>query len=526
VTDVDVSELYGLVRGYRLEGGEDARSALQPLLLASGVDVAERDGQLVFRNRDAHPVSVVTPDHLVRDGDAGQVVQTREPVVDVPGRVRLNFIEADGSYQLRAEESIFPDESADGVASSEVALVLTQSEGVQTTERWLSEVRVARDKVLLSLPPSFDVVAGDVLQLETTDVSGQFRVDRIEDAGAKMIEAVRVVSGAYDRVSAPEALVAPPPVAAPLPVWPVMLDLPLLTGNESPEAPLIAVAASPWPGSVAVYGSDTGDDWGFEASVPRAAMIGETLTPLDAARVGQFDRGPALEVKVSGGALGSISEAALLSGGNAAAIGDPSTGVWEVFQFRDAVLVGADIWALSMRLRGQRGTDGVMPDVWPVGSVVVILDENVVPVPLSANRRGIARSYRVGPGAKPVDHPAYRTLEHTATGVGLRPYTPVHLGWRRNELGDVAITWMRQTRIDGDVWGLSEAPLGEAREVYQVRVRVGVVVRREETVTAPSWVYEASEQLADGISGGFVVEVAQISDRFGPGPFREVSVDD
>ena len=305
-----------------------------------------------------------------------------------------------------------------------------------------------------------------------------------------------------------------------------MLDLPLLTGNESPEAPVIAVAASPWPGSVAVYGSDTGDDWGFEANVPRAANIGETLTPLSAARVGQYDRGPALELKVSGGGLGSISEAALLNGGNVAAIGDPSTGVWEVFQFRDAVLVDADTWALSMRLRGQRGTDGLVPDVWPVGSVVVILDGNIVPVSLSQNRRGVARSYRVGPASKPVDHPAYRRFEHTAMGVGLRPYQPVHLGWRRDDLGDVAVSWTRQTRIDGDFWNLGETPLGEVREAYQVRVRVGGVVRREVTVLEPSWNYGAADQLSDGVSGAFVIEVAQISDRFGPGLYGEVSVDD
>ncbi|WP_176440294.1 baseplate megatron protein TIM-barrel domain-containing protein [Boseongicola aestuarii] len=526
VSDVDVSELYGFVRGYRLNGDEDARSALQPLLLASGVDAVERDGRLVFKNRDAHPVSVVTPDHLVREGDAGQVVQTREPVVDVPGRVRLNFIEADGSYQLRAEESIYPDGTADGVASSEVALVLTQSEGAQTTERWLSEVRVARDKVTLMVPPSFAVAAGDVVQLETGEVSGQFRVDRIEDAGAKVIEAVRVVSGAYEAAPTPDVVVPTPTVTAPMPVWPMMLDLPLLAGNESPETPVIAVAASPWPGSVAVYGSDTGDDWGFEANVPRAAIIGETLSPLSAARVGQYDRGAALEVKLSGGALGSIGEAALLNGGNLAAIGDPLTGAWEVFQFRDAILVGADTWALSMRLRGQRGTDGLVPGVWPVGSVVVILDGNIVPIPLSPNRRGAARSYRVGPASKPVDHPAYRTLDHTAMGIGLRPFTPVHLGWRRDGLGDVTVSWTRQSRIDGDFWEPGETPLGEAREAYRVRVRVGGVVRREVTVVTPSWVYSAVDQLSDSISGAFVVEVAQISDRFGPGLFGKVSVDD
>ncbi|MBT8432995.1 MAG: glycoside hydrolase TIM-barrel-like domain-containing protein, partial [Altererythrobacter sp.] len=46
VTDVDVSRVYGLVRGFALEGGENARAALQPLMLAHGVDAIEKDGTL------------------------------------------------------------------------------------------------------------------------------------------------------------------------------------------------------------------------------------------------------------------------------------------------------------------------------------------------------------------------------------------------------------------------------------------------------------------------------------------------
>ena len=525
VGDVDVSELYGFVRGYRLDGNEDARAALQPLLLAGGVDVVERGGTLVFRNRDARSIAVVTPNDLVENAQ-GSVVQTREPQVDVPGRVRLNFIEADGDYQVRSEESAFPDATEAAIATSEVALVLTQSEGFQTTERWLSEARVARDQVSFAVPPSFAVSAGDIVQLETEETTGQFRVDRIEDTGARRIEAVRVASGVYERVPAPEVTVPTPPVLAPLPVWPVLLDLPLLAGDESPEAPAIAVTALPWPGSVAVYGSDSGDDWRFEAALPRPAMMGETLTALASARVGQYDRGAAPVVKFSGGALSSISESALLSGGNIAAIGDVNTGDWEVFQYRQAELVGEDTWALSSRLRGQAGTDGVIPDIWPVGSVIVVLDGSVRQLPLSPSQRGLARQYRIGPAAKAVDHPAYTQVEHTAFGVGLRPYQPSHLKWKRQDLGAVAVSWVRQTRVDGGLWGIGDVPLGEASEAYQVRVRVGGTLRREATVFAPSWTYPVAEQVADGISGTFDVEVAQLSERFGPGLYGKVTIDD
>ena len=39
----------------------------------------------------------------------------------------------------------------------------------------------------------------------------------------------------------------------PVPVSPVFMDLPLLTGGEVEHTPHLAVAAVPWPGVVAAY---------------------------------------------------------------------------------------------------------------------------------------------------------------------------------------------------------------------------------------------------------------------------------
>jgi hypothetical protein len=43
-------------------------------------------------------------------------------------------------------------------------------------------------------------------------------------------------------------------------------------------------------------------------------------------------------------------------------------------------------------------------------------------------------------------------------------------------------------------------------------------------VTVPNWIYPASQQAADGTLGGFLLRVAQVSDRFGPGPFAQLAV--
>ncbi len=40
----------------------------------------------------------------------------------------------------------------------------------------------------------------------------------------------------------------------------------------------------------------------------------------------------------------------------------------------------------------------------------------------------------------------------------------------------------------------------------------------------PDWTYAAADQVADGVSAPFTIEVAQISDSFGPGPFESVEI--
>jgi hypothetical protein len=71
VSEVDVSRLYGAVRGYvRAEVGS-ARAALQPLMLAYGFEAVEREGVLRFVMRgDAEPVAV-GPDELAEHPEGG-----------------------------------------------------------------------------------------------------------------------------------------------------------------------------------------------------------------------------------------------------------------------------------------------------------------------------------------------------------------------------------------------------------------------------------------------------------------------
>ncbi len=509
--------LVGVVRGYVAEGVGTGRAALQPLMLAYGFEAVEREGELRFQMRDGRP-AVALDRGLLAVAQEADLEAQRAAVAEVAGRVRLGYVEAEGDFAPRQAEAIFPDEDDPGVTASEVELVLTAAEARGTVERWLSEARVARDGLRFALPPSAARLgAGDVVALE----GGRWRIDRVERGEAAVVEAVRVEPALYRPSDAVEERVIPRPFAAPVPVLPLFLDLPLLTGAEMPHAPHVAVAAQPWPGSVAVWSSAAEDGFALNTLVAGPSVVGVTETPLLRARPGLWDRGEPLRVRIGAGALASAGMAAVLNGANAMAIGDGSADRWEVFQFADAVLVGPQTWDLSLRLRGQAGSDALMPEVWPAGSRVVLLDGAPQQIELALSARGLVRHYRVGVTARGFDDPDAVAMQVAFDGIGLRPLAPVHLrgAWAG---GDLTLRWVRRTRIDGDSWASAEVPWGEEREVYLVRALVGGAVVRQEEVAVPHWTYPAAARAADGVGGAFAVEVAQLSDRFGPGLFRRI----
>ncbi|MBV0912953.1 baseplate multidomain protein megatron [Anianabacter salinae] len=521
---LDTARLYGLVRGYTVSDPGTVRAALQPLMLAFGFDAVERDGVLRLRSRGGGVDAVIDTERLVEVPKTDGVLElTRAPEAELAGRLRLVFAEADGAFNARSEEAVLPDESSHAVAQTEVPLVLTRAEARRIVERWLAEARIARSSARFALPPSaFGIGAGDIVSLPSDAGPVSYRIDRVERAEAQTVEAVRVDAAAHDAPALLEETPVPVTFAAPQPVQVLFLDLPLLRGDEVAHAPHIAATAEVWPGQVAVMASAGGESFALDTVLDAAATMGVTETALARAEAGLFDRGPALRVRLFSGALASAGLDEVLNGANVAAIGD-GQGAWEVFQFADAELVAPHTFDLSLRLRGQAGTDGVMPDVWSAGSRFVLLDGAVRQIGLAAADRGIARRYRIGPARLGYDHPAYSELSAAFDGVGLRPYTPAHLRAVQRADGGVDITWLRRTRIDGDSWASYEVPLGEDREAYALRIEQGGVTLREAVLDAPRWTYTSADISADGVAGALTLSVAQISDRFGPGPTRRMT---
>tara|TARA_R110000787_G_scaffold118209_4_gene229014 strand:+ start:6783 stop:10712 length:3930 start_codon:yes stop_codon:yes gene_type:complete len=523
----DTSRLYGYVRGYVVDQISDARASLQPLMLRFGFDAVERDGCLVFVMRD-RPGSVrLDPRTLaVSDELGGTTEQARETDAEIAGRVRLRFVQADGDFDAIAEEAVLADDATHSVVASELNMSLTRTEGRQILERWLAEARMSRESLRLALPPSqMELGAGDVVELpaEKGERDGLYRIDRVEQGEMQIVEAVRIEPTIYETAPFADELAKIQPFTAPVPVTAVFLDLPLLRGDETPYAPYIAASATPWPGSVAVYQSNGTSGFGLNSILPIGATMGITETELVAARPGVFDHGDGLQVRLNSGQLESVDETSLMNGMNLAAIGDGSADRWEIFQFEQAELVAPNTYRLSKRLRGQAGTDALMPPVWPQGSRFVLLNDVPVQITSSPNLRRVEQQYRIGPATRSYDDPSYIQLGAAFEGNGLRPLRPCHLR-ARVQTEDVVFNWIRRSRAGGDSWDSFEVPLAEENERYIIRLLQDGKVLREAITTDPEWRYEAETRQSDGIAGAFEMSVAQVSASYGPGPPALISV--
>ena len=517
----DVSGAYGIVRGFSVADTGSARAALQPLSLAFGMDARESEGILQLYIRDAAVGAILDPAYfaMVAEND-GALHLARSSKAETTGRVRLAYVEAEGNFGVKTAEATFPDETSPVISQTELALQLTADEARSAVERWLAEARVGRDTARFSLPKSkLPIGAGSVVEIDGVT----YRIDRFEQSDAQLIEAVRVGAGAYRMGEEVNVVPARSTPATPLPVFPVFLDLPLLTGDEAPQSPHVAASAAPWPGPVAVWSATSDAGYSLNTALEFPAVLGVTQSSLISAPTGLWDRGLPLRVRLSSGILASAPQSDVLNGANVAAIGDGSTDNWEVFQFAQATLVAPRTYDLTLRLRGQAGSDAKMPMSWPAGSYVVLLNGAVSQLTLANSARSLERYYRVGAAERGYSDGNVVTEVLSFSGIGYRPYSVSHISASGSPGAPLDLAWIRRTRIDGDSWLATEVPLGEDDERYSVRVLHGGTVLRETEVTSPRWTYTSAMQSSDAAGSIFQITIAQVSTRFGPGPTAALS---
>ncbi len=527
-SDFDASGLAGVVEGFVIDRIMSPRQAIEPLMLARFFDAAESEGLIRFRHYGAEPVVTLTPEQLAVEDDSAEAGYrlTRAQETELPLSTKLSFIDGGMEYRQAAVEARRLGVSTQRVSSASLPMVMTAEDAQGVADIWLQKSWSEREAATLKLPPSlFALDPGDVVELALPSRRARYRLTALTDGERRDARAVASEASLYGRLAAPRRTRASAPAASYGVPLAVFLDLPMLTGEETPYAPRIAVAADPWPGGVALW-KNAGAGFALDRVISREATIGRTTSALAAGITSRWDYSQKLTVALVSGALSLADESAVLGGANVAALETPE-GDWEVIQFREAALVAAETYELSALLRGQAGTEAAMRSPLAAGARFVLIDGAVSEIGFNDGERGLERIWAWGPASKPIDDASYATAARVFQGVGLLPLSPVHLRAARDAGGDIAIGWVRRTRMGGDGWAGTDVPLGEEEERYALDILSGGIVMRSFDVTSAGASYTAAMQIADFGSTTFTtlsMRVAQVSRAFGRGTAREATL--
>lgn len=496
--DFDVSEVSGDLTGYVQGDVTSARALLEPLLEVFQVDVAEDGGRLRFRSRLKASLAAKEITVVADVEDEPLWSENRGHDSDFAAEAVLTSYNPDLDYEQSGVRSRRARAESLRTLSYDLPAVLPEETSLEAVETLLRTHRIARRSLNFTLSPGdVSVEPGDPVRLALPDAGGPdgtFIVERIEEGVARRIEArhhaplapASHAGGDGRRNSGSAVSDAFAPVLH-------FLDLPRFAPGEVTGFARVAGFCRPWRPMV-LSSSGTTEGYRTRLVLDRPARVGVMTAPLAEGVAGRFDRATAVEIELFFGGLSSADEQAVLNGENRIAV-KARNGAWEVIGFAGAEEVSPNRWRLSNLLRGLAGTEDAMRSGTESSAAIVVLDEAVVPLGLSAEERGLAMNWL----AESLGQAGGRSGPRVFSA-GIRaetPLSPVHIRGERQAAGNIRLIWVRRGRIEADNWDGTEIPLDEPQERYRLELLDGGSVRRSVEVTEPAFTYPAADEIAD-----------------------------
>jgi hypothetical protein len=536
-SDLSLGALTDQVRGYVVSRAGSARDALEPLAAAFLFDLVETDGQMRAVKRGGAVSATINYDDLLRpQPSAGVLTEDRAQDRELPRRLTLRYLDVDRDYEVGAQTWQRPAapisvSGSESTATVDVAVPMTASEARSLARRLLMSAWRERNRVTFSGTPRhlrFD--PADVLNVTRADgTTMRLRLTRA-DLGADYTMRFEAV----EEDPADYALTAPGVTGdyfangmpVPYVTWgwapnlPLLLDADDTNGTALREYLLAGGYGDNWRGAEVALSDDL-TSWTDLDAIVDGVRWGAAANALGApASVWTWDDVNTLTVWMMSGEPESATDLEVLNGANRAVLLTPSTGTLELIQWRDAVQNTNGSWTLSRLLRGRRGTEDGSTNR-AAGDVFIILDDEAARLRLQspASLLSATRYYRL---RGQFDVPATATVvTKAARGRAERPYAPVHITGTRDQSNNLTVTWVRRTRVGGELRDLTgDVPLGETSETYEVEFLNGnTVVRTVTGLTSPTVTYSAAQQTTDGITPGnpVGVRVYQMSALVGRG---------
>lgn len=443
--------------------GDNVLAALAPLTNAVGWSLGGgglvAGGAVSLLNDAAIQSAKDVPALETRRGGAGAI----------PSTIAVRHYDPARDYQIGMQRARVAGATGQREAAADMPVVLSSAGAKTLAERLAARAGDTPQRLTVPVGPQALMLQPGAV-LEVPGVLGVWRLVRWKWEGESgSIELERYSDDAVMAVDADSGRGQPSPEGASGALHMVVIDLPGWQVAGAATGPLVGVfVASEYGrgGALVNISASAGAEPVSLGRVLDADALGYADTALAAGSAALFDDANAVEITLVNAAmtLSNASEAALLSGTNAAMLGA------ELIQFGRAEALGAGRYRLSHLLRGRGGTEWAMAD-HEAGEPFVLLPDNPAAITLLPPYIGLQP---LAP-AMIVDARRAGSDQHVLAEVpsaiaALRPLAPVHLQAMWQADGGIAIRWVRRSHLGWQWADNVDVSLGESEERYRLRL--------------------------------------------------------
>lgn len=530
--DLTTTSLTDTVRGYKISTVGSIRAALEPLRGSWPFDAIQSGYKLKFIRRGGSSVASVTEDELdarnISDSPGVEFNITREMDTQLPKKIRVTYLDYNREYDIGEQYLERLNTDAINEQTIELPIVLTADEGIQKCEVLLYNYWLERRDVTFKLPPTYiNLEPADIVTLTVGNLTYSLRLIAINyssdchiECSAKFNDSAiyTPVSEGEDGQSTGQTITLVGDAVFQL------MDIPLILDEHNVPGYFAGMTAEGdgWPGGVLYRTDDGGSTFvSIDSFASPGAVMGTASDYLSANDGTLIDKSGTLTVTLTQGELSSVTEAQMLNGYNHFAYG--INGRYEIIAAQNCVEQIDGSYVLTDFLRGRFGTE------WATGlhaasdNIVKLNSSYIHFLTTSSSLIGITKTFRAVTLGKTLASGSGTDTNFTYNGVNLKPYSPVYLNGDIDPgTNDWTLTWIRRTRISGELRDYVNVPIGESSESYEIDIYDDSGysnVLRTLTSTTNSVEYTSAQQVADFGSNQstLYVKIYQMSDIIGRG---------
>lgn len=526
-SDIDVTGLSGIdVDGYVVSRLGSGKSALEPLQLGYLFDAIESGYKIKFVPRGGSSVATI-PDSDLAAYEYGQERPQPLPVRVIresllPQKTKVGYVSAARDYEPDMQESERVVTDSETTNQIDLSLVLSDDYAAQLAEIYQNVAWIERSKYeKFTLPYKYSYLEpSDIVDITYNGATHSVRIEEINIGRPGIVECTGVAQKAAHYTSNAVGIpgqASTQTVSVSGSTNLVLLDIPLLRDQDDDSGFYIAAGGyySGWPGCIVMKSTDGGQTYTQMQAIVNESIIGYLTATPTTGDITVIDTENTINVKLfNGGQLSSVSQLAMFSGSNAAAIG--ADGRWVIIKFQNATLEGDGSYTLSNIMWGYQGSEINLSSLSAEDTFVMLTDA-MIRAPANDNEIGLERHYKAVTLGK--NESSAQEVAFTNNAISLTPYAPVHILGSRDGSANLTIDFTRRTRIGGEWRDLVNASLGEDSESYEIDVMNGSTVVRTIAVTSPTASYTAAQQTTDfgSTQSSVEVNIYQLSATVGRG---------